>query len=111
LIDDDLDRHCYGVNCKAGATPGHTPGPVSVLPDGGEVVAGELWRVKRQSGIFAVRDRTKSILRMCHGKKTKTRGATKNPGRSYRRTLIWGCRANNTRMPFYGNMDSRFFLF
>jgi glyoxylase-like metal-dependent hydrolase (beta-lactamase superfamily II) len=42
LIDDELDLHPYGVDGKAVATPGHTPGSISILLDTGEAIVGDL---------------------------------------------------------------------
>jgi glyoxylase-like metal-dependent hydrolase (beta-lactamase superfamily II) len=42
LIADELDLRPYGVAANVIHTPGHTPGSVSVVTDGGDVIAGDL---------------------------------------------------------------------
>jgi glyoxylase-like metal-dependent hydrolase (beta-lactamase superfamily II) len=43
LIDDELDLADHGVpGARVVHTPGHTPGSVSVLIDGGEAIVGDL---------------------------------------------------------------------
>jgi len=42
IIDDEFDLHPYGVDGKAIATPGHTPGSISLLLDSGEAIVGDL---------------------------------------------------------------------
>ena len=41
VMDDKLDLHPYGVDGRAVATPGHTPGSISVLLDCGEAIVGD----------------------------------------------------------------------
>ena len=52
LIDDKLDLNPYGIDGKAIATPGHTPGSVSIFLDNGEVIAGDLLGGGRLLGLF-----------------------------------------------------------
>ncbi|MCK5162757.1 MAG: MBL fold metallo-hydrolase [Desulfobacula sp.] len=52
LIDDALDLHPYGIDGKAIATPGHTPGSISIILDNGEVIAGDLLGGGRLLGLF-----------------------------------------------------------
>jgi glyoxylase-like metal-dependent hydrolase (beta-lactamase superfamily II) len=42
LITDELDLRPYGVAASVIHTPGHTPGSVSVITDGGDAIAGDL---------------------------------------------------------------------
>lgn len=42
LLADEFDLSPYGVEGKIIATPGHTPGSVSVILDNGEAIAGDL---------------------------------------------------------------------
>lgn len=42
IMDDELDLHPYGVDGRVIATPGHTPGPISILLDSGEAIVGDL---------------------------------------------------------------------
>jgi glyoxylase-like metal-dependent hydrolase (beta-lactamase superfamily II) len=52
LIDDALDLQPYGIDGKAIATPGHTPGSISIFLDSGEVIAGDLLGGGRLLGLF-----------------------------------------------------------
>lgn len=52
LMDDELNLHPYGIDGCAVATPGHTPGSVSILLDNGEVIAGDLLGGGRLFGLF-----------------------------------------------------------
>jgi hydroxyacylglutathione hydrolase len=52
LIDDKLDLHPYGIDGKAIATPGHTPGSVSIFLGNGKVIAGDLLGGGRLLGFF-----------------------------------------------------------
>ena len=51
-MDDGLDLHPYGVDGRAIATPGHTPGSVSVLLDSGEAIVGDLFGGGRLVGLL-----------------------------------------------------------
>ncbi|MEO0107997.1 MAG: MBL fold metallo-hydrolase [candidate division WOR-3 bacterium] len=42
LVDDELDLKPFGVLGRALATPGHTPGSLSVILDSGEAIVGDL---------------------------------------------------------------------
>jgi glyoxylase-like metal-dependent hydrolase (beta-lactamase superfamily II) len=42
IMDDELNLHPYGVDGRAIATPGHTPGSISILLDSGEAIVGDL---------------------------------------------------------------------
>jgi glyoxylase-like metal-dependent hydrolase (beta-lactamase superfamily II) len=44
IVFDDagIDLHGYGIDARIVATPGHTPGSVSVLLDGGDAIVGDL---------------------------------------------------------------------
>jgi glyoxylase-like metal-dependent hydrolase (beta-lactamase superfamily II) len=42
LIEDEMDLKKFGVDGKIIHTPGHTPGSVSVILPGGEVIVGDL---------------------------------------------------------------------
>ncbi len=42
ILDDEFDLAPFGVSGRVLATPGHTAGSVSVMPDSGEAIAGDL---------------------------------------------------------------------
>ena len=42
LLDDDSDLSPFGVQARVMATPGHTPGSISVLTETGEAIVGDL---------------------------------------------------------------------
>ncbi|MBT3386563.1 MAG: MBL fold metallo-hydrolase [Desulfobacula sp.] len=52
LMDDEFDLHPFGIDGKVIATPGHTPGSISILLDSGEIIAGDLIGGGRLMGIL-----------------------------------------------------------
>jgi hydroxyacylglutathione hydrolase len=52
LMDDEFDLHPYGLDGKVIATPGHTPGSISILLDSGEAIIGDLFGGGRLMGLF-----------------------------------------------------------
>lgn len=52
VMDDELDLHSYGLDGKVVATPGHTPGSISILLDSGEAIVGDLLGGGRLLGLL-----------------------------------------------------------
>ncbi len=50
LIDAEMDLRPFGVDGRVVPTPGHTPGSVSLLLEGGDVIAGDLLMGGRLGG-------------------------------------------------------------
>lgn len=85
VVDDELDLRPFGVPGSAMATPGHTPGSLSVILDSGDAVVGDLvvpalmafgppaiafWASSRQqsaASIAKVLDRKPRMIYVGHG--------------------------------------------
>ncbi|MFO7633107.1 MAG: MBL fold metallo-hydrolase, partial [Caldilinea sp.] len=50
LIDGDFDLRSFGVDGRVFATPGHTPGSISILLDSGDAIVGDLLMGGRMGG-------------------------------------------------------------